>query len=176
MADNESDDLILVGVIGRAHGVKGEVKVVPETDDPTRFRGFKRAVGREGTAERELTFTSVRIQTTGRGLTPILHIDGVNSREEAEAMRGIELYVPAASLPLEEDEFFLHDLIGLGVETEDGEALGRVVDVIELPAASTIVVEREERDDLLIPLIPEFVLDVDEERVLVRLVEGMLDT
>jgi 16S rRNA processing protein RimM len=175
MADIERDDLILVGTVGRAHGVKGEVKVVPATDDPTRFSGFKKATSRAGRFERELTFTSVRIQTTGKGLTPIVKIDGVDSRESAEALRGAELYVPAELLPLEEGEFFLHDLIGMAVEDEDGSAIGSVRDVLDLPAASTMVVKREGSEDVMIPIIPEFIIDVEPERIIVRLVEGMLE-
>jgi 16S rRNA processing protein RimM len=175
MADNESNDLILVGVIGRAHGVKGEVKVVPETDDPRRFAGFKGAIAKDRSGLRELAFTSVRIQTTGKGLTPIVQIEGVSSREEAEALRGLGLFVPPSALPLKEDEYFLHDLIGLDVVDEKGHVLGRVEDVLDLPAASTLLVSRGEGGDVLIPLVEEFVAEIGADRISVRLVEGLID-
>lgn len=175
MTDSGPDDLILVGVIGRAHGIKGEVKVAPETDDPRRFRSFRTLVFRDGRGDRELNVLGVRVQTSSKGETPILNIEGVDSREDAEAMRGTRILVREAELPIGEDEFFLHDLVGSETVTEEGESVGIVRDVIDLPGAATIVLKRDGAPEVMIPIVPEFVREVQTGRVVVRLIEGMLD-
>jgi 16S rRNA processing protein RimM len=175
MTDSGPDDLILVGVIGRAHGIKGEVKVVPETDDPERFRAFKRLVFRDARGDREINVLGVRVQTSSKGETPILRLEGVDSREDAEAMRGTKLLVRESDLPIGDDEFFYHDLVGAEAVSEDGGKIGIVRDVIDLPGAATIVLRRDGGDDVLIPIVPEFVRDVRQGRIVLRLIEGMLD-
>jgi hypothetical protein len=145
MADNESDDLILVGVIGRAHGVKGEVKVVPETDDPKRFRRLQGAIAKDRSAERELTFTSVRIQTTGKGLTPIVQIDGVSSsrRGRGAARSRSCMYRRPHFLSRKTSSSCTISSVWTWSTTE-GARDRAFEDVLDLPAASTMVVSKRD--------------------------------
>ena len=103
-------------------------------------------------------------------------MEGLSDRDEAELLR--DQYVMVAlddAVPLEEDEFYLYQIIGLPVYTEDDEHLGEVVDVIET-GANDVYVVRGPRGEILLPAIEECILDVDIEgkRVTVRLMEGLL--
>ena len=172
-------DRLLVGRVGRPHGVRGEVKVVPETDDPERFGDLEHVyLGRHADAATAYTVESVRYQHASRGLTVVLKLEGVASREAAEALRNQEVYAARDDLPpLAEDELFLHDLIGLAVVTEAGETVGTVSDVLQMPAHDLYVVARDGRADAMIPAVPEFVVEIDMDggRLVVRPIEGLLE-
>ena len=173
------DALLLVGRVVRAHGVRGEIKVLPETDDAERLRELEAVyigAGAETAARYDVAGT--RPQPTKRGLLLVFQLEGVAVREEAEALRGLPVFAREEDLPpLAEDEFFLHDLVGLGVETDAGEPVGVVREVLDLPAHPVCVVAREGKPDALIPAVPEFIVEVDleAERLVIRPVEGLLD-
>lgn len=173
-----SDDLLLIGRAVREHGVHGELKVVPETDDPERFEAIETVfVGKTPETARPRAVRSVRYQTTKRGLLVVLALEGVETREAAQGLRGHGLYADAADLPpLEDDELYLHDLIGLRAETEDGESVGTVVDVLETPAHLTFRIQRPGREDALVPAVPAFVAEMDVEagRLVLTPIEGLL--
>ncbi len=178
----EEDDfrsLILIGRIFRAHGVRGEVKVIPETDDPERFRDLECVrVGRSLEKTESCAVETVRFQQSRHGVTVILKLQGVASREEADALRQALVYAREEDLPpLAEDELFIHDLIGLQVVTEDGAVVGAVKDILEMPGHDTLLIERDGQPDAMIPLVPEFIVEmrVQEARVVVRLIEGLLE-
>lgn len=172
-------ELLLIGRIWRAHGIRGELKVIPETDAPERFDELDVVYvgkGPDGTEPRRIE--GVRLQHAKRGLTVVLRLEGVASREEADALRQYNVYADEADLPpLAADEIYLHDLVGLEVVTEEGEPVGTVGDVLQMPAHDVYLVHREGREDAMIPAVPEFVLDVDLEarRLVVRPIEGLLE-
>lgn len=172
-------DKLLVGRVGKVHGVRGEVKVAPETDEPERFAELETVyVGRTPETARAHAIESVRLQPMRGGVTVVLKLEGVDTREEAESLRRLEVYAAEDELPpLEEDEVYLHDLIGLTVVTEAGEAVGTLSDIIQMPAHDVYVVQREGKPDALIPAVPEFIVDIDldEERLVIRPIEGLLE-
>jgi len=178
------DDLLLIGRCGRAHGVRGEVKVFPETDDPEQFAGLPRVfVGEAPGAAVERAVEGVRFQPQKGRTLVLLRLGGVASREDAEALRGRYVYAAEADLPpLEEGEVYLHDLVGLAVWTvgEDGApagAVGTVRDVLTGGAQLLLVVARDGAPDALVPDTPEIVraVDLDAGRVLIDPPEGLLD-
>ena len=174
------DDLLLVGRIGKTHGVRGEVKVIPETDDPERFASLDVVfLGRTPEDAAPHPVTSVRFQQSKRGLTVVLGLEGIETVEQAAALRQQAVFAFEEDLPpLDDDEFFLHDLIGLDVVTEEGERIGAVKDVLELPAHLVYVVTRPDKPDALIPAVPAFIADVDvhgAQRLVVRPIEGLFD-
>ena len=174
-----ADALLIVGKVLRAHGVQGELKVAPETDDPQRFEALERVyVGGRPEGAREHAVEAVRYQPTKRGLVVLLRLADVASPEAVEALRGLWVYAREADLPpLEADEVFLHDLVGLDVVTEAGERVGTVRDVLEGSAHPLYLVARDGRPDVMIPAVPEFVADVDPDagRLTIRPIEGLLD-
>ena len=116
---------------------------------------------------------------TQRGLLAILKLEGIDDREAAEALLKQTVYALEDELePLAEDEYFLHDLPGLTVVAEDGAPVGVVRDILELPAQPVLVVAREGLPEAMIPLVPEFIVDIDFDgaRIVVHLIEGLLDS
>lgn len=175
----DSESLLLVGQISRPHGVQGEVKIVPTTDDPSRFADldivYIGATAIEADAHRVET---VRLQPTGRGLVVIMKIEGVDTREQVETLRRRQVFARASDLPpLDDDEFYIHDLIGLEVVTDTGELVGPVDDVMTMPAQQVLVVARRGRNPAMIPIVHEFVEDInlEERKIIIRPIEGLLD-
>ena len=171
--------LLLMGRVGKTHGLRGEVKVIPETDDPKRFAlletVFLGKVPEEATPH---AIVSVRLQHTKRGPTVVLKLEGIDTVEGAATLRRQSVFAREEDLPpLADDEFFLHDLIGLDVLTDQGKAVGTVTNVLEMPANNVYVVSRPDRPDALIPAVPAFIDDVDiaGRRLVVRPIDGLLD-
>ena len=164
--------------MGRPHGVSGEVKVIPETDDPDRLRGLDRLfVGASAESARVRAIAGLRFQPNKHGVAALVKFEGVAGREGAELLRGQSVYAAEDDLPpLEEGEVFVHDLIGLAVVTEDGDAVGTVTDVM-LGAQDLLVVKRDGKPDALIPDVDEIVtlVDLDAEQITIAPPEGLLD-
>ncbi len=179
MSSVDTDSLLLVGTCGRAHGVQGELKVIPETDDPERLAALEQVyVGATPETAQPRTVEAVRFQPTKRGTVALVRLEGVGGREAADALRGHGVFADAADLPpLGEGEVFLHDLIGLAVVTEDGETVGTVADVLTGTAQPLFVVERPAKPDALVPDVAEIVLriDLDAATVTIAPPEGLLE-
>lgn len=168
------DDMVLVGVIARTHGNKGEVILNSHTDfGEDRFRVGARVFARLGTGPVErLDVTAVRFQQ-GR---PILGLAGFSSISEAERLAGAELKVPASEQDaLPEGVYYHHQLIGCAVVTRGGETVGKVTDVQGDGHATRLVV-RGPRAEVLIPLAQEIcVVDVTARTIVITPPEGLLD-
>ena len=159
---------LLVGEIGKPHGLMGEVYVVPISDDPRRFEPGSRLL-RAG--DGVLDIESVR----GHGSRLLVKFHGVSSRDEAESLRG-PLFVNSEDVrALEEDEFWPFDLIGCDV-FEDGELRGTVTEVRPGSAHDLLVIEVE-GDERMIPLVKEIVTTVQTEnrRIDIAPPEGLLE-
>jgi 16S rRNA processing protein RimM len=167
-------DMALVGRIARAHGIRGQVIVNPETDFPdARFQPGAEVFIERGASVQALTITSARVQQ-GR---PVVGIAGVETMTEAEALAGCELRVPAdwlAGLP--DGTFYRHDLIGCRVETRAGAAVGVVQDVEGAVGGSRLSVMGG-RGEILIPLVAEIctVVDPVAKRIVIDPPDGLLD-
>ena len=172
-------DWLLVGRVGKTHGVMGEVKVWPETDDPARFESLETVyVGpdRERAAPRAVE--SVRYQQRKGGVAVVLKLEGTDTLDDAATLRNALVFADADALPpLDDDEFFLHDLIGLHVVSPEGEALGTVKDVMEMPAHPVCIVARPGKPDAMLPLIPAFIEDVDLDAgtLVADVIEGLFE-
>jgi 16S rRNA processing protein RimM len=167
------NELLAVGLVTRAHGVKGEVAVRPLTEVHSRFQpGSVLRVGLAG--QRTLTVGSVRGPHHARLLVSFREISG---RDQAEALRGQVLLVDSdESPPLPEaDRFWVHEIVGLEVRTAEGRSLGRVREVLHNPANDVWVVEGD-RGEVLLPAIREVVsaVDVAGGHVVITTVDGLL--
>ncbi|WP_436537281.1 ribosome maturation factor RimM [Actinoplanes sp. HUAS TT8] len=187
--------MLVVGQIGKPHGIRGEVSVVVRTDEPEeRFtvgsvfttevpRDRRVNAGPAGTpvpgarfeVPKQLTLESIRWHQ-GRGIAVF---EGIHDRNVAEAMRGVYLQVDSAELtpPDDPDEFHDHQLVGLRVETVDGVVLGTVQRIDHAPSSDLIVLAKSGGGTALIPFVTAMVPTVDlaGERVIVDLPEGLLD-
>ena len=173
MRSGNTDDLLLVGRVARAHGNKGQVIVNPETDFPERRfrRGQVLLVGSEQAtvprAIREVRFKQGR---------PILALDGIVTMNDAEALAGTGLWVEAGSVePLPDKTFYHHDLVGCAVVDRAGSPLGTVT-AIDGPMERSHLVIQGPRGEVLIPLAAEIVeVDLAARRVVVTPPAGLLE-
>ena len=168
------EDLLQVGIITSTHGVRGEVKVYPTTDDPRRFRRLKEVVLDTGKEKMNLEIEGVKFFKQ----FVILKFKGLDNINDIEKYRQKSLYVTRKNaVRLQRDEYFIADLIGLKVQDEDGKELGTVKDVIETGANDVYEVEMADGKSLLLPAIKQCILNVDVENgtMLVYVLEGLLD-
>jgi 16S rRNA processing protein RimM len=158
---------VSIGRVSSAHGVHGEVKVQPLTDFPERFDAGQTfwLDGKQRVIERS------RWQ---KG-TVVLKVEGIETRDAVEALRGHELQVPEPEeLPEDEGIYYQHDIIGLKVEDTAGEALGRVTDVLST-GANDVYVVRGPKGEVLLPAVEDVVheIDVPGGRMVVELLPGL---
>ena len=156
---------VLVGVIGAPQGIRGEVRVKPYTDDPTALADY--GVLHDAKGERYEVLSA-----RPNGNVVVLRLMGVNDRNQAEAMRGIELFVDRASLPddeLEEDEFFHADLEGLEAFDADGKSWGVITAIFDFGGGDLLELRGANGKSVVIPFslaaVPE--IDIDAGRILV---------
>jgi len=165
-----------IGKIVNTHGVRGEVRVWPQTDFPEiRFKPGNSLwmVPPQAGEPVSVTVQSAREQKN----VYILKLAGIDDRNGAEARKGWELKVPAEDrVPLQEGEYYVSDIIGCAVVTDEGETIGTVSDVLTPGANDVWVVRRPKGQDLLLPVIDDVVLEVDTaaKRIKVHLMEGLL--
>lgn len=167
------DDFFRVGVIANTHGVRGEVKVIPTTDDPKRFEYLKETFLDTGKEKIKLEVSSVRFFKN----LVIVKFKGIDNINDIEKYKGKDLLVTRENaVPLEEGEYYLADIIGADVYTEDGEHFGVLDDVIETGANLVYSVTHEDKE-VLLPVIDDCVkeVNVDEHKVVVHLMKGLLD-
>ena len=168
------ENLLQVGIITSTHGVRGEVKVYPTTDDPRRFRRLKEVVLDTGREKLNLEIEGVKFFKQ----FVILKFKGLDNINDIEKYRQKSLYVTRKNaVRLQRDEYFIADLIGLKVQDEDGKELGTVKDVIETGANDVYEVEMADGKSLLLPAIKQCILNVDVENgtMQVHVLEGLLD-
>lgn len=168
------EDLLRVGVITTTHGVRGEVKVFPTTEDPKRFQKLKRVILDDGRQQMELEIASVKFFKN----LVILKFKEFDNINDVERLKKATLWVTRENaIPLEEGEYYIADLLDLKVVSDEGEDLGVVSDVLETGANDVYVVSKEGVQDLLLPNIPECILDVNlEEGVMrVHVMKGLRD-
>lgn len=163
-----------VGAIASVHGIKGEVKVFPTTDEPEKFKKLKTVLLRTAKEEREVRLQSARFFKN----MVIVKLEGIESPEEAQKYRGAGLWIARGqAVPLKEDEYYQADLIGLSVLTEDGEKLGTLTDVLETGANDVYEITLQDERKVLFPAIRDCVKEVDLEagRMTVHVMDGLLD-
>lgn len=160
---------LVIGRVVSVRGLGGELKVQIETEDPNRFMDLETVY-----LGKRLERFAVRGARLFKGQA-LLKLVGIPDRTAAEAWVGSEMYVHIDdALPLDEGQFYVQQLYGLSVETEEGESLGEIDDVI-VTGANDVYVVKGNGPELLLPAIPEVILDIDldAERVTVRLLPGL---
>lgn len=168
------EDMLRVGVFANTHGVRGEIKVFPTTDDVTRFKKLKKIYLDKGIEKMELEIQSVRYFKN----MVILKFKGIDNINDIEKYKGKDLLIHREqAVTLKEDEYFICDIIDAQVVTEDGEEVGILKEVLQTGANDVYVVRTAEGKEVLLPVIDECVLDlnVEEKIVTVRLMPGIMD-
>jgi len=163
-----------VGVISSTHGLKGEVKVFPTTDDIKRFENLKSVILDTKSEYIDLEIEGVKYFKK----FVILKFKGIDSINDIEKYKGMSLLVSREhALALEEGQYFIADMIGMKVVQEDGTYLGKLVEVMITGANDVYVVKMANKKEILIPAIKKCILDisVNEKCMKVHLLEGLLD-
>ena len=147
-----------IAQILKPHGIKGEVKVFPLTDDVSRFKRLKEAF-----IENNGRYDPILINGSKNASgAVVLHIEGVDTPEQAEKLRGKYISVDKAhAVKLPEGTYFVSDIIGCSVESTDGTRLGKVTDVLETNANDVYVIEGEKK--LMVPALKKLLAKVDVE-------------
>lgn len=167
------EQTLRVGVISSTHGVRGEVKVFPTTDDPQRFKKLKKVILDTGKETLDLEIESVKFFKN----MVILKFKGYDNINDIEKYKGKDLLVPRdQAVKLEPNENFIVDIIGLKVVTDEGGELGTLTDVLQTGANDVYEVDNGEKK-ILLPAIPSCILNVDLEKqlILVHVLDGLLD-
>ena len=152
------DDLLKVGVITSTHGIRGEVKVFPTTDDPKRFLDLEEIILDTGKEKKTLSIQYVKF-FKNMVILKFKEFDNIN---DVEIYRQKDLYVTREqAVPLEKNEYFIADLIGLKAVSDEGEGLGEIADVLQTAANDIYVIKKQGTSDLLVPAVKECVLSVD---------------
>lgn len=165
-------DYFIIGKIVNTHGVKGEVKVLPDTEDIKRFSKLKTVRIKQRGRIEEYQVEYGR----GQGTTAILKLKGIDTPEAAMLLKGAELEIHRNdAIKLPEDTWFIGDLIGCQVFEEDGNCLGKVINVLQTGSNDVYEVKDEQERTILIPALKNVVLDVDIEaaRIQVKLLPGL---
>ncbi len=168
------EDLLQVGAITSTHGIRGEVKVFPTTDDVNRFKKLKEVVLDTGKEQLILQIEGVKFFKQ----FVILKFKGIDNINDIEKYKGKSLFVTRENaVKLKKDEYFIADMIGSTVEDEEGKVLGTLTDVMQTGANDVYIVEDENGKELLFPAIKQCVLkvDVEEKKILVHVMPGLLD-
>lgn len=167
------EDLLQVGVITTTHGIRGEVKVYPTTDDVHRFEELESVLLDTGKEYRELKIKSVKYFKQ----YAILKFKGIDNINDIEKYKGRDLWIPREEAQeLDEDEYYIADLLGMKVLLEDGSEFGTLKNVMETGANDVYIVDSVEHGEVLLPAIKECILDVDIETntMTVHLMKGLL--
>lgn len=169
-----AETLLRIGIITSTHGIKGEVKIFPTTDNPDRFKRVKEVLISDKGVEKVLSIESAKVFKQ----YAIVKFKEINSIDEAQLYRQKELYVKREHAQrLLKDEYYIADLIGMEVILEDNTTFGVLKDVLETGANDVYIIETMKGKEVLLPAIKECILniDVNVKKMTVHILEGLLD-
>ncbi len=168
------EDFLRIGVITKTHGIAGEVKVYPTTDDVKRFELLKEVILSNGKERQVIDIQSVKYFKE----LVILKFKGINNINDVEKYVRYDILIDRKdALPLGENENYICDLIDLEVFTDEGERLGVLTDVLQTGANDVYAVTMDDGKEVLLPAIKDCILDVnlEEGKVTVHLMKGLID-
>jgi len=164
-----------LGQVVSVRGLRGELKVFPHTDSPDFFRHIESVIVRDASGG------TVRMRIADarpdRGMA-LIRLDGVNSRDDAEKLRGAELLLSAAEMPpLPDGRYYRFQIEGLAVRTSDGGRLGVIEEIMETGVNDVYVVRTEHGSEILVPAIPDVIVSVDLEKgeMVIEPLDGMIE-
>ncbi|MGN0361827.1 MAG: ribosome maturation factor RimM [Bilifractor sp.] len=167
------EKFLKIGAVTTTHGVRGELKIYPTTDDPQRFLDLQEVILSDGRRSENHEILDVKFFKN----MVILKLDGISSMDEAAGYRSWDVLIPREQgVPLGENEYYTADVIGMTVRTEDGEVLGTLQDVIETGANDVYAVQTDAYGEVLIPAIKPCIMkvNVEEGEMIVHLLPGLI--
>ena len=155
------DDLVIIGEVVKPHGIRGEVKVYLYSERPENLKQHKKIILQESAGSGTKKYNVVKSREQGK--LAILRLEGVGTREAAEALQGSKIWLDKADFPeLNSDEYYWHQLEGLRVMTEAGQELGRVTNIFNTTAHDIMVVTGA-GNEFMIPVNGDIIRDIDEQ-------------
>ena len=167
------EDFLKVGVITTTHGVRGEVKVYPTTDEPERFLELDHVLLDTGKEFRDLEIKNVRFFKN----LVILKFKGIDNINDIEKYKGHDLWIPREEgQELDEDEYYIADLLGLHVILDDGTEFGTLKNVMETGANDVYIIDTNAHGEVLVPAIRECIQDIDlvKNTMTIHLMKGLI--
>ena len=166
------ESLLEVGQIVNTFGIKGFLKVNPLVDNNNQFKSFKTLYIQKKNNVQELQVEEVKFSKN----LVLLKFKGIETIEQAEELRNIYIQAKRSDIRLEKGAYFIVDLIGLEVYTEEGELLGILKEVLQPGANDVYIVENEAKKEILLPAIPDVVkkVDIEGKKMIVRLLKGLI--
>jgi len=168
------EELLRVGVIANTHGIRGEVKVFPTTDDINRFKKLKNTILDTGKEHIDLNVVSAKF-FKNMVILKFKEFDNIN---DVEKYKGCDLLVTRENaVKLKKGEYFIADILGADIYLEDGTKYGVLEDVMQTGANDVYVVKNNEEKEVLIPSIPQCIIErnIEEKKVVVHLMKGLVD-
>ena len=165
-------DLILVGIFGAAHGVRGELRLKSYTGDPMAIADYPRLSDESG----KRIFKIISARPVKDDIL-VVRVDGIADRTVAEKLTNTSIYIARADLPpADEEEFYHADLLGLRAETRDGTLIGTIANVLNFGAGDILDVRPEMGDNLLLPFTKKVVpiVEIAKKRVIVDLPDEVI--
>ncbi len=164
-------EYIQVGKIVNTHGIKGDVKVLPLTDDVKRFEDLKNVY----LGDDKLKLEIVKVGYVKANV--LLEFKGYGNINDVEKFKNLDLWIDEEDkVELPKDSYFLSDILGLEVFLKDGDRLGTIVDILQ-PGANDVYVIKDEEKEYLIPALKDIIIEIDisENKMVIDPIEGMLD-
>lgn len=168
------DKYILIGTITKAHGMRGEVKILCFSGEPEQISDYENLVlvDRKGTLSPVLAVKKARPQ----GKIAITLFDTISDRNGSESVEGAGVLIHKDDLPeIDEDEYYWHQVIGKSVVNTSGDVLGKVDSIFSNGAQDIMVLKKRRGHDVMIPIVADIVLDTDGEQVVIDPPVGLLD-
>ena len=168
------NDFIRVGVISSTHGIRGEVKVFPTTDDVNRFKNLKKVFLDTQKDQLELEIEGVKFFKQ----FVILKFKGIDNINDVEKYKGNDILINRKdAVTLKENEYFIFELIGCTVVTDEGQELGILSEVLSTGANDVYVVTTADKKEILLPYTEECILNIDIEnkKIKAHIIPGLLD-
>lgn len=168
------EDLLQVGILSSTHGVRGEMKVFPTTDDVKRFKKTKDYIVKTKNGNKNVRVESVKFFKQ----FAILKFEGIDSLDDVVSYKGCGLFVTRENaVKCQKDEYFIADLIGMEVSDENDALIGTLRDVMQTGANDVYVVHTPDKKEYLFPAIKECVLNIDVKanKITVHVMPGLMD-
>lgn len=167
-------DYFNIGKIVNTHGIRGEVKVIPLTDDPKRFELLEYVYIDNNKSLEKYTIKNIKYFKN----MVIIKFEELQDMTSAEKLKQSIVKIPRElAIPLEDDEYYVQDLIDIKVSTDDCEYLGTIKDIIFTGSNDVYVIETEDKKEILIPALKQCIkqIDMNSKTMIVSLLEGLID-
>jgi 16S rRNA processing protein RimM len=172
-SSRQAETFILLGTITKPHGIQGELKVRPYTETPGNISQYRRLFLSADKGKSRAPYTNILTRVSGNAV--ILRLEECSTRNQAEQLSGMQIWLPSSDLlPIGEDEFYLYTLEGKQAKTVAGLILGKIKAIV-CTSGQDILVIQDAQKEYLVPLVRQFIVAIDEEMVVFDLPPGLLE-